>query len=357
MDGSGNSLAQKSGKGAHILVIRLSAMGDVAMMVPVLSVLVHTYPNITVTVLTRGFFTPLFSHLPNVRIYEADVKGVHSGVMGLGTLAKELRDEEIDMVADLHDVLRSNILKSVFYLYGIPCKQIDKGRSEKKALTRENNKEFKQLKSTHQRYADVFKELGYPLNLSDYIPPQKRKLIPKIYDVIGKDSRKWLGIAPFAQHNSKCYPEDLMEKLINELDRRGNVRLILFGGGDDERKQLEIWEKKYYNCVSVVDKLRFAEELSLISNLDAMLSMDSGNAHLAAIYGVPVISLWGVTHPFTGFKAFNQPMENCLLPDLDRYPKIPTSVYGNKVPEGYEDVMRSIPPELVLLKINEILNY
>ncbi|MCG9971394.1 glycosyltransferase family 9 protein [Christiangramia crocea] len=356
MEGSGNSLAQPSTKGAHILVIRLSAMGDVAMMVPVLSVLVHTYPNITVTVLTRGFFTPLFSHLPNVRVYEADIKGVHSGVMGLGTLAKELRDEEIDMVADLHDVLRSNILKSVFYLYGIPCKQIDKGRSEKKALTRENNKEFKQLKSTHQRYADVFNELGFPINLSNYIPPQKRKLIPKVYEVIGKDSRKWLGIAPFAQHDSKCYPADLMEKVIAELSGRGSIRVILFGGGDEEREQLEIWENKYDNCISVVGKLRFAEELSLISNLDAMLSMDSGNAHLAAIYGVPVISLWGVTHPYTGFKAFNQPMGNCLLPDLDKYPKIPTSVYGNKVPEGYEDVMRSIPPEMVLLKINEVLN-
>lgn len=356
MDGSEKSPVQKSGKGPHILVIRLSAMGDVAMMVPVLSVLVHTYPQLTVTVLTRGFFMPLFSHLPNVRIYEADVKGVHSGVLGLGTLARELRDEEIDMVADLHDVLRSNILKSVFYLYGIPFKQIDKGRAEKKALTRDNNKEFRQLKSTHQRYADVFRELGYPIDLSDYIPPEKRKLIPKIYEVVGKDSRKWLGIAPFAQHASKCYPIDLMEKVIADLDAKGRTKLLLFGGGDVEREQLEIWEEKYDNCISVVGKLRFTEELSLISNLDAMLSMDSGNAHLAAIYGVHVISLWGVTHPYTGFKAFNQPLDNCLLPDLDKYPKIPTSVYGNKVPEGYEDVMRSIPPEMVLVKISEVLN-
>jgi len=65
--------------------------------------------------------------------------------------------------------------------------------------------------------------------------------------------------------------------------------------------------------------------------------------------------MWGVTHPYTGFKAFNQPMENCILPDLDLYPKIPTSVYGNKVPEGYEEVMRSIPPEKVIQKVLENL--
>ena len=82
-----------SSKKQHILAIRLSAMGDVAMTVPVISVLVNTYPQVTVTVLTRTFYFPLFSHLPNVRLYEADVDGVHSGVLGLGTLARELRDE------------------------------------------------------------------------------------------------------------------------------------------------------------------------------------------------------------------------------------------------------------------------
>ncbi len=351
---SAELFAGNTKKGPHILVIRLSAMGDVAMMVPVISVLTHTYPNLIITILTRSFFSPLFSHLPNVRFYEADVKGVHSGVMGLGTLARELRDEEIDMVADLHDVLRSNILKSVFYLYGIPCKQIDKGRSEKKALTRENNKEFKQLKSTHQRYADVFEELGYPVDLSNYQPPEKRKLLFRIYDVVGKDSRKWLGIAPFAQHASKTYPLDLMEEVISKVTYSKKIKIILFGGGEEEKEQLETWEEKFPNCISVVGKLSFAEELSLISNLDCMLSMDSGNAHLAAIYEVPVVSVWGVTHPYTGFRAFRQPMENCILPDLDLYPKIPTSVYGNKVPEGYEDVMRSIPPEMIIQKISEI---
>ncbi|QYA24903.1 glycosyltransferase family 9 protein [Gramella sp. MT6] len=354
MDQDRNSLSAKKGKSMHILVIRFSAMGDIAMIVPVLSVLVKKYPELTITVLTRQFFAPLFSHLPNVRIYEADLKGVHDGVLGLGTLARELREEEIDAVADLHDVLRTNVLRSLFYFYGIPFKQIDKGRSEKNALS-SNKKDFRQLKSTHQRYADVFAELGFTIDLSEYSPPPKRELLPKVYDLIGKRSKKWLGIAPFAQHDSKCYPKDLMEEVIAELSSKGNIKLIMFGGGDTEKAQLEEWEQKFENCTSVVGKLSFAEELSLISNLDAMLSMDSGNAHLAAIFGIPVVSIWGVTHPFIGFKAFNQPIENCILPDLEKYPKIPTSVYGNKVPEGYEDVMRSIPPEKVIQTVLENL--
>jgi len=161
----GKSNLRKS-QGEHILVIRLSALGDVAMLAPVLRVVTSTYPNLKITLLTRAFFAPIFKDLDNVTVYDADINGVHSGVFGLSRLAKDLRDLGVDAVADMHDVLRSNVLKSVFYFYGIPVKQIDKGRAEKKELTAANNKIFKQLKATHERYADVFAELGYPIDLS-----------------------------------------------------------------------------------------------------------------------------------------------------------------------------------------------
>lgn len=343
-------------KSAHILVIRLSAMGDVAMSVPVIRSLVATYPGLKITVLTRGFFAPMFKDIPNVSVYKADVKGVHGGVTGLGRLAKELRDMEIDMVADLHNVLRSNVLKSFFYFFGIPVKQIDKGRAEKKALTREDNKVFKELKSTHQRYADVFEALGYPVDINKQVFPKKQALSPKIRQLGASGPKKWLGIAPFAQHQSKAYPADLMETIIKRLSQEERLQIFLFGGGKKEQEILESWEDKFDNTVCVAGKLNFEEELALISNLDAMLSMDSGNAHMAAMYGVPVVSLWGVTHPYTGFKAFGQPMENCLLPDLKKYPQIPTSVYGNKYPEEYADAMRSIEPDKVSQKVLQVLN-
>ena len=339
---------------AHILVIRLSAMGDVAMLVPVLRIVTATYPNLKITLLTRGFFAPMFKDIPNVKVYEADISGLHSGFVGLCRLARELKELEIDAVADLHDVLRSNVLRYVFYLYGIPVKQIDKGRAEKKGLTADNNKVFKQLKSTHQRYADVFSEFGYPVDLKTPFFPPKQKLSPKTLEITGKNALKWIGIAPFAQHDSKVYPLDLMERVINEIDNEGKAAVFLFGGGKPETEKLEKLAEKFKNVVSIAGKLSFEEELALISNLDLMLSMDSGNAHLAAMFGIPVITLWGVTHPYAGFSAFNQPEENNILPDLNRYSKIPTSVYGNKFVEDYEDVMRTIQPQKVVNKIREI---
>ncbi|NJX16945.1 glycosyltransferase family 9 protein, partial [Tamlana crocina] len=148
----------------HILVIRLSAMGDVAMMVPVLKAFSEKYPDVKITLLTRGFFVPLFKDLQNVDVFAAEVKGRHKGIGGLKRLSEELLDLKIDAVADLHNVLRSNILKLFFKLKGIPVKQLDKGRRERKALTRKENKVFIQLKPTHQRYAEVFEKLGYPID-------------------------------------------------------------------------------------------------------------------------------------------------------------------------------------------------
>lgn len=338
----------------HILVIRLSAMGDVAMTVPVLRKLEEEYPDLQFTMLTRKFFAPIFEELKNVQIYEADVKGRHQGISGLKRLARELREQGIDAVADLHNVLRSNVLKACFKLNGIPVKQLKKGRPEKKALTRPHNKVFKQLKTTHQRYADVFDALGFPVDVSTFPFLSKKKLSPALRELTGPEPKKWLGIAPFAQHASKAYPNELMEEVLQELQKNGNLKIFLFGGGETETAILNEWENRFSNAVNIAGKVSFEEELALISNLDGMVSMDSGNGHLAANYGVPVITIWGLTHPYTGFAPYGQPRSNSLLPDLEKYPQIPTSVYGKTIPEGYEDAIRTIPPQQVVEKIRGV---
>ncbi|WP_117883795.1 glycosyltransferase family 9 protein [Aureibaculum luteum] len=338
---------------SHILVIRLSAMGDVAMVVPVLRALVKRHPEVKITMISRAFLKPLFDDIPNVHFYAADVKGTHKGLMGLYKLSKELKPLKFNAIADLHNVLRSKILQ--FFLFGIKKAVIDKGRAEKKALVRVENKIFKQLKTSQQRYADVFRKLGYEFDLINPVFPEKSILSEKINDLVGLDHKKWIGIAPFAQHQGKMYPLDLIEKVIDKLSASNNYKIILFGGGDKEIKALNDLEKRFINTLTVAGKLNFKEELSLISNLDGMLSMDSANGHLSAMQGVKTLTIWGVTHPFAGFAPFNQPHNRQILPDLEKYPKLPCSIYGNKVFEGYEDVMRNIDPQMVVDKIEEII--
>ena len=330
-------------------------MGDVAMTIPVLNAFYKKYPKAKITVLTREFFSPMFAQLPNVSVFGADVKGKHNGFLGLWRLYRELKRLEIDLVADLHNVLRSNILKSFFAFSGIPFEQIDKGRVEKKALTTSKNRVFKSLKTTHQRYADVFTSLGFPLDLRNVNPLKKLPLSLKISELFESTDKIRIGIAPFAAFQGKMYPLELMEEIIEELNKYKAYQLFLLGGGAKEIEQLNRLEAKYHNGISCAGKFSFEEELTLISNLDLMLSMDSGNGHLAAMYGIPIVTLWGVTHPHAGFSPFDFGSNRAILSDRDAYPLIPTSVYGNKLPKGYERVMETISPAKVISEIHKLL--
>ena len=346
----------------HIAVIRLSAMGDVAMTVPVIRALVEQSrsfgTNVKITVVSRPFFKPFFDGIPNVEFFAVDVKKRHKGFFGLLKLYSDLKKMNIDAVADLHNVLRSQIIRILFLLSGIKVAATDKGRAEKKALTRAENKVFQPSKTMVERHVETFKKLGFSADLSLPNFPEKAFLSEEILSISGKkDNFKWIGIAPFAQYESKVYPLDLMQNVVDNLALKSNTKIFLFGGGKEETEKLNTLAKQRENIVVVAGKLKFNQELQLISNLDIMLSMDSGNAHIAAMLGIKVITLWGATHPFAGFAPFNQPLENCLTSDREKYPLLPTSVYGNKKVEGYEDVMRSISVESIVEKINLELNH
>lgn len=319
------------------------------MTVPVLRALTQQYPELRITVLTRAFFTSFFRDLESVEVFSADVKGEHKGVFGLYKLARALNKKKFYVVADLHNVLRSKMLKKF-----IRCKRfisVDKGRKEKRLLT--SGKAFIQLKTTHQRYADVFEGLGYKIDLSNLSFPKQAVLNEKLQTLIGEKSKRMIGIAPFAAHEGKMYPLLLMKDVIENLSKE--YKVILFGGGKHESEILNEYENSFENTINLAGKLSLDEEIDVISNLDVMLSMDSGNAHIAAMLGVKVITIWGVTHPFAGFTPFNQPEHHALVADRTKFPLIPTSVYGNKYPENYKEVSGSITPETVINKIKSVV--
>lgn len=344
-------------KTKHILVIRLSAMGDVAMTVPVLRAFSIQNPDVKITVVSRPFFKPFFDTIPNVSFFGVDLKKKHKGFLGLFRLFLDLKKFEITHVADLHNVLRSKVIRTLFALSGKKVAATDKGRADKKALTRAENKIFEPTKSMFERHVETFNKLDFQVDLSNPKFPEKTVLSNVILHKIGEISgMKLIGIAPFAQYESKVYPLDLMQNVIDELAKNNDQKILLFGGGAKEIQQLNQLQNKHQNVIVVAGKLSLPEELQLISNLDVMLSMDSGNSHIAAMLGVKVITLWGATHPFAGFKPFNQPLENCLVSNRNKYPLLPTSVYGNKIVPSYEDAMRTISVSDVVFKVQSKLS-
>lgn len=343
----------------HLLIIRFSALGDIAMAVPVVASLARQYPDLRITVLSRPFARVLFEGLaPNVGFMGADIKKEYAGLRGMNALYRRLVAKNITAVADFHNILRSNYLRLRFNLGQYHVAHINKHRRGKHRLTRNNNKVMEQQPTSFHNYLEVLARLGYTVEptFTSIFPPEggNLRLLPH---VIGekKKFQQWIGIAPFAAHKGKIYPEQNMEKVIVQLiQRHPSCRIFLFGGGGDEKVVIDGWAEKYKNCVNasaVVGGLK--NELILMSHLDVMISMDSANMHLASLTATPVVSIWGATHPFAGFMGWHQNPDNAIGLNL---PCRPCSVYGNKpCLRGDYACLKNISPEMVLEKVAKLL--
>jgi ADP-heptose:LPS heptosyltransferase len=314
-----------------IIVLRFSALGDVALSVPVIWSLTNQYPNIEITFVSRNFAKNILERIPNVRFFEIDPTGRHKGFIGVIRLFRDLKKLNTwNGLADLHDVLRTKIIRLLFAVNGIKVASINKGRKQKRMLTRKRNKKLIPLSHTAYRYADVFKGLNLGIDIQLNFKTLVQEPIP-LPDAIliqtGFKQGKWIGIAPFAKHRGKAYPLDGMKQVIEVLAGIPSVTIILFGGKGSEQETLEEIAEKYTNVHSIAGRLSLDKELDVMSNLEVMVSMDSANMHLASLVGVSVISIWGATHPNAGFYGWNQHPSNAIQVELECRP---CSVFGNK---------------------------
>lgn len=340
----------------RILIIRFSSIGDVAMTIPVIYSFAARYPEQQITVLSRKVLQPLFDQAPlNVTFIGADLKGKHKGLQGLNRLFKELAPMNFDYVADLHHVLRTRYLALRFKMLGALTAHIEKGRPGKKKLVRRFHKVMENQKTSFIRYQEVLNKLGFSFQL-DFTSIYGTGCgdFSQIKDIAGaKGNCCWIGIAPFAKHESKIYPLHLMEKVVAHFSGNTQIKVFLFGGGEKEKAVLEDWENKYPGVVSTIGKLKMHTELILMSHLDVMLSMDSANMHLASLVNIPVVSVWGATHPYAGFMGWKQLPAYTVQLDMRCRP---CSVFGQK-PCYRKDYacLHQITPQMVVRRIESIL--
>lgn len=256
--------------------------------------------------LSQQRFADLFADTPaNVLFHGVELKkqSLPEIIRGLGAF---------EYVADMHDVIRSVVIRNVMRLKGAKVVRIDKGRKDKWLLT--HGRTHTPLKRTTERYWEVFEKIGITKD------PRKTHEIPT------KMVRSGIGIAPFAAHEGKIYPIERMERVVELLSRKGE-RIVLFGGGKREQEILDRWAERYANVESLAGRKSMREELEIMRGLRIMLTMDSGNMHLASLVGTRVISIWGATHPYAGFLGYGQSEQDCIQRDL---PCRPCSIYGNK---------------------------
>jgi ADP-heptose:LPS heptosyltransferase len=346
-------------KREHILVIRFSAMGDVAMTVPVVYSLAHQYPDVRITVLSRAFARPFFEDLaPNVGFMSADLKGEYRGLKGLNALFRRLAAKQFTAIADLHSVLRSEYLRMRFNMGNYKVAHINKHRKGRRQITSATHKELVQQPTSFQNYQDVFAQLGYPVEIQfkSIFPAEGGNLnmLPSGM-CVKKNYEQWIGVAPFAAHEGKTYPPRLMHQVIEQLIKKyPKARIFLFGRGPQEEQYFTQWCEQHAACVYTGKQLEtMHQELILMSHLDVMVSMDSSNMHLASLTGTPVVSIWGATHPYAGFMGWGQTEENAVQISLDCRP---CSIFGQKpCLRGDYACMRNITPENIVEKVEMVI--
>lgn len=338
---------------ANILVTRFSALGDVAMTVSVLKSFADSYPDDHITLLSRPFIAPLLEGLPaNVHFRPVELCD-YKGIAGLSRLSRQLIGEGYDALADMHDVLRTKVIRFFFRRAKLPVAVIDKGRKERKQITRAKNKRLHQLTPSPQRYADVLERLGFPVKLKEYhIYGGKAADIADIANITGaKGTDAWIGIAPFAAHRGKIYPLPMMEEVICRLAGTPGLKIFLFGSGETERLWCESVSRP--NVISMVGKTDLRKELRLMTNLNAMVTMDSANMHLSALAGTPTVSIWGATHPMAGFAGMQVHGSRTVQLDMDCRP---CSIFGSKkCAKGDYPCMSGITPCQVVETVRPFL--
>ena len=297
----------------RILAYRFSAFGDIAMTVPVFRELLEQNPDLEIIMVTRKNFEDLFSDLPQVIFKGIDLED-YKGIRGMRRLSRELLKEfKFDYVADLHDVIRSKILDTFFANRNFKVFKIDKGKVEKENLTDIWNLNKMQLKTTFERYTDVFREMGFSVKLSNKYREKTSE-------------KKAVGFAPFAQHKGKMLPLEKSFEICKILAK--THRIYLFGGGSEEKAILENWQTEIPNTENIAGKLSLDQELNLISTLQLMISMDSANMHLASLVGTRCVSVWASTHPFAGFLGYGQSYEDVV--QVEDLTCRPCSTFGDK---------------------------
>ena len=312
---------------SRVLVIRLSAIGDVAILLPLLYAAAHSYPQTEFVMMTQQGLVSLFAGAPpNVRLIGLDLKGKQHSLLGL---LRHLQQTELGYfthIIDCHNVLRTIIIRNLLRYKTRRTFYLVKNRNAQQRLL--SSRPIEPLTPVWRRYATLFEQAGFPL--PEKIDPPLRKpepLTQTLFPQTAKGEDCWIGIAPFSQHKGKIYPLDKMLEVVGRLVVHPNVRIFLFGGGEQESQTIDQWIERHPALLRMPQGTTLLQEVQFMQHLDLMVSMDSANLHFASLVATPVVSFWGQTHPDAGFFPWNQSRDLIAQSDL---PCRPCSIFGNK---------------------------
>jgi ADP-heptose:LPS heptosyltransferase len=336
-----------------ILILRFSSIGDIVLTTPVVRALAQQVPNAVVHFATKPAYRGLLAPSPYVA-------KVHCLTGTLGELVRELQAERFDYVVDLHNNLRTRLIK---LRLGVPASSFDKLNWQKWLLV---NFKIDQLPRVHivQRYLAAAAPLGVKddgRGLDYFIPADQEVDL----NTLPPDFRRgYVAVAIGAQHATKRLPVEKLIELCAKLARP----VVLLGGPEDESvghviEQAFATEAATAQAPATIpnDPYRFSQHppaqlpanppihngcgryslpqsASLLRQAQFVVSHDTGLMHIAAALGKEIFSVWGNTVPAFGMYPYRTEFRVLEVPGL---PCRPCSKIGYaKCPQGHFKCMR-----------------
>lgn len=317
-----------------ILILRLSSLGDIVLTEPIVRELANSYPDAQIDYLTKDLYLPLvstFGKLNKVYPWKDKIK-----------ILKQLRTINYDIIIDLHAKFNTFIIKR--YLNAPKIVTYNKKHLHRWLITKKISK--KPIISTVSLYYSALDKIGVKRTIGD----------PKLTPVVKKDFFKEtsdlkIGIFPGALHKTKQYPLDSFSKLISKTPSGWSCKYFLLGSKSEKKLANEI-KKTHHEITNLCGKFNIVELISVIDQLDLVITNDSGPMHIAAALSIHQIAIFGSTHPMLGFSPSNK-KATILSANLSCQP---CSLHGfSSCPKKHFQCMNDISPETILHEIEVIL--
>lgn len=343
----------------RVLAVRYSAIGDVAIAIPVLYSACACHPDVRFVMLTRSSLTSMWVNRPaNLEVIGID-ESSYRGLGGAKRLMRLLGEEPFSVVIDLQNDKATRALRLYCWLHHIHTVKFNNAQSHKHDLSRRTNKVMLPLASSRARYREAFFKAGLPIDghfngLFGLHGKGDPKDFASVCAPKPPKPHKWVGIAPFALYPEKEYPLEKMEEVIKSLAELPDTTIFILGGaGREEQKALE-WAQKYPPVISMAGgHHHFNAELALMSHFDVLVTMDSVNMQLGSIANTPTISIWGATHHYCGSKGWHQSETDMIQLPL---PCRPCSMVGDKPCYRHDRLcLTAIRPDMIYSRIVEKL--
>ncbi len=298
----------------NILIVKLSAIGDVIHTLPALNALRRHYPDARITWLIEEAAASLVKgHEALDRVIVSRrkqwVRGLISGpsrgenLIAIYRFFRTLRDTRYDLIIDFQQLLKSGI--PVWLARG-KCKVgFDRGMEHMEHSHIFLNRRIRPVSmEIHalRRYLMLTEAMGVPVRNTEYRIPVKasdRKKVEELLEQQGAGTgRMFVGINPVAQWETKLWQNEKFAILADRLAEDYGAETVFTGGAGDRPTVNEIRSRMKSRSVSLVGKTSLRQLAALYEKTAFVISTDTGPMHLAAAVGTPVIALFGPTAPW-----------------------------------------------------------